>query len=223
MNVWDIILICLMTAAVLWLAASSVISRVKAKRAGIIRVKFPANTKTFVLHLICSALWILLTVTSAVDLPELKKKVDDLQRLGFLDFHKEYYDMTFITPDSPWDEQASTEKLLSEFRGKYDRERNLTELRTLCAIGFAVAALFNGAYITKKGVFMFGDLNPRNTAVKVEDGMLCFISQGKLEYAMLRLPASEENLRLYSEFIAKETDRSGDPDATDIIKEREQL
>lgn len=206
MNVWDIILICLMTAAVLWFAVSSVISRVRAKRAGIIRVKFPVNTKVFVCHVVCSAIWILLTVTSTVDLPELKKKVDDLQRLGFLDFHKEYYGMTFIMPDSPWDEQAATEKLLNEYREKYDRERNLTELRALCALLFGIAALFNGAYITKKGVFMFGHIKPRNTAVTVEDKMLCFQSKGKLEYTMLRLPASEENLLLYAELMGKGED-----------------
>lgn len=206
MNVWDIILICLMTAAVLWFAVSSVISRVRAKRAGIIRVKFPVNTKVFVCHVVCSAIWILLTVTSAVELPELKKQVDDLQRLGFLDFHKEYYGMTFITPDSPWDEQAATEKLLNKYREKYDRERNLTELRVLCALCFGIAALFNGAYITKKGVFMFGHIKPRNTAVTVEDKMLCFQSKGKLEYTMLRLPASEENLLLYAELMGKGED-----------------
>lgn len=206
MNVWDIILICLMTAAVLWFAVSSVISRVRAKRAGIIRVKFPVNTKVFVCHVVCSAIWILLTVTSAVELPELKKQVDDLQRLGFLDFHKEYYGMTFITPDSPWDEQAATEKLFNEYREKYDRERNLTESRALCALLFGIAALFNGAYITKKGVFMFGHIKPRNTAVTVEDEMLCFRSKGKLEYTMLRLPASEENLLLYAELMGKGED-----------------
>lgn len=41
MNVWDIILICLMTAAALWFVVSSVITLVKAKRAGVIRIKFP--------------------------------------------------------------------------------------------------------------------------------------------------------------------------------------
>lgn len=206
MNVWDIILICLMTAAVLWFAVSSVISRVRAKRAGIIRVKFPVNTKVFVCHVVCSAIWTLLTVTSTVELPELKKKVDDLQRLGFLDFHKEYYGMIFITPDSPWDEQAATEKLFNKYRVKYDRERNLAELRALCALCFGIAALFNGAYITKKGVFMFGHIKPRNTAVTVEDKMLCFQSKGKLEYTMLRLPASEENLLLYAELMGKGED-----------------
>lgn len=205
MNVWDIILICLMTAAVLWFAVSSVISRVRAKRVGIIRVKFPVNTKVFVCHVVCSAIWILLTVTSTVDLPELKKKVDDLQRLGFLDFHKEYYGMT-ITPGSPWDEQAATEKLFNEYREKYDRERNRTESQALCALLFGIAALFNGAYITKKGVFMFGHIKPRNTAVTVEDKMLCFQSKGKLEYTMLRLPASEENLLLYAELMGKGED-----------------
>lgn len=206
MNVWDIILICLMTAAVLWFAVSSVISRVRAKRAGIIRVKFPANTKVFVCHLICSAIWILLTVTSTVDLPELKKKVDDLQRLGFTQFHMEYYNLGVKNPVSSETEQYATEKLLSEYRGKYDRERNRTELQALCSLGFAVAALFNGAYITKKGVFMFGDIKPRNTAVTVEDKMLCFQSKGKLEYTMLRLPASEENLLLYAELMGKGED-----------------
>lgn len=204
MNVWDMILICLMTAAVLWFAVSSAISRVRAKRAGIIRVKFPVNTKVFVCHVVCSAIWIIIIFLYSGQCSEYKKEMDDLLRLGFLDFHKEYYGMTFITHDSSWDEQAATEKLLNEYREKYDRERNRTELQALCALGFGIAALFNGAYITKKGVFMFGDIKPRNTAVTVEDKMLCFQSKGKLEYTMLRLPASEENLLLYAELITEE-------------------
>lgn len=206
MNVWDIILICPMTAAVLWFAVSSVISRVRAKRAGIIRVKFPADTKVFVCHVVCSAIWIIIFFMKVGQCSEYKKEMDDLQRLGFLDFHKEYYGMTFITPDSPWDEQAATEKLFNKYRVKYDRERNLTELRALCALCFGIAALFNGAYITKKGVFMFGHIKPRNTAVTVEDKMLCFQSKGKLEYTMLQLPASEENLLLYAELMGKGED-----------------
>ncbi|MCX4355564.1 MAG: hypothetical protein OSJ43_04980 [Oscillospiraceae bacterium] len=203
MNVWDIILICLMTAAVLWFGVFSVISRVRAKKAGIIRIKFPANITAFVCMAICAALNITAAVGSAVELPKIKKEMDDLQRLGFVDFHMEYYNWGLKNPVSPETEQSATEKLFNEYRVKYDRERNRTELQALCALLFAIAALFNGAYITKKGVFMFGDIKPKNTAAKVEDGQLCFSSRGKLEYTMLKLPATEENLRLYSEFMTE--------------------
>lgn len=202
MNVWDIILISLMIAAILYFAVFSVISLVMAKRAGIIRVKFPAKTNVFVCHLICFALGILLSVIRAGDCAEYKNAMDDLQRLGFVDFHKEYYGL-IVTSNSPEDEQYATEKLLAEYREKYDRERIPAELQTLVAITFAAAALFNGAYITKQGVFMFGDIKPKKTSAKIEDGMLCFQSRGKHEYTMLMLPASEENLRLYSEFIVE--------------------
>ena len=77
------------------------------------------------------------------------------------------------------------------------------ECQAATAVLFALSALLNGAYITKRGVFMFGDIKPRNTAAMVEEGMLCFQSKGKHEYTMLKLPASEENLRLYSEFIVE--------------------
>lgn len=204
MNVWDIILICLTAAVILWFAVSSVISRVKAKRAGIIRVKFPANSKTFVCNLVCSALWIIITVSDAGQCAEYKEKADAVRTLGFQKYHKEYFSLD-VTPIPPATEQSATEKLFNEYREKYDRERNRQELRTLCAITFGIAALFNGAYITKKGIVMFGDLKPRDTAAKVEDGMLCFNSRGKHEYTMLRLPASEENLRRYSEFIDEKT------------------
>lgn len=204
MNVWDIILICLAAAVILWFAVSSVISRVKAKRAGIIRVKFPVNTKTFVCNLVCSALWIIIIVSEAWQCAEYKEKANAVRTLGFQKFHKEYFSLD-VTPIPPATEQSATEKLVNEYREKYDRERNGQELRMFCAVTSAIAALFNGAYITKKGVFMFGDPKPRDTAAKVEDGMLCFNSRGKHEYTMLRLPASEENLRLYSEFITEET------------------
>lgn len=203
MNVWDIILICLMTAVVSWFVVSSVISRVKAKRAGIIRVKFPMNTKMFVCNLVCSAIWIIIIVSEAGLCAEYKEKMDAVQALGFQKYHKEYLNWD-VTPIPPETEQSATEELFNGYRKKYDRERNGQELRTLCAITFGIAALFNGAYITKKGVFMFGDIKPRNTAAKVEDAMLCFQSKGKHEYTMLKLPATEENLRLYSEFMTEE-------------------
>lgn len=203
MNVWDIIFICLMTAVVSWFVVFSVITLVRAKKAGIIRVKFPANTAPFVCMAICAALNITAAVGRSVELPELKKEMDDLQRLGFVDFHMEYYHL-IVTSTTPEDEQYATEKLLSEYREKYDRKRHMVIIQALAAISCSAAALFNGAYITKKGVFMFGDIKPRNTAAKVEDAMLCFQSKGKHEYTMLKLPATEENLRLYSEFMTEE-------------------
>lgn len=204
MNVWDIIWICLMTAAVLWFVVSSVVTRVRAKKAGIIRVKFPANTTPFVCMAICAALNITAAVGRYIEMPELKKEMDDLQRLGFIQFHKEYYNLGVKNPVPPETEQSATEKLLSEYREKYDRKRHMVIIQTGAAICCSAAVLFNGAYITQKGVFMFGDTKPRNTAAKVEDGMLCFQSKGKHEYTMLKLPATEENLRLYSEFMTEE-------------------
>ncbi len=106
MNVWDIILICLMTAAALWLVVSSVITLVKAKRAGVIRIKFPANITPFVYMAICAALNITAAVGSAVELHKIKKEMDDLQRLGFVDFHMEYYNWGLEYPFSPETEKA---------------------------------------------------------------------------------------------------------------------
>ncbi len=204
MNVWDIILIGLIIAAVLWFAVSSVISRVRAKKAGIIRVKRPAKIDVFVCNTVCAVLGAVMTVSGIAPCVKQKKTIDDLERLGFVQFHMEYYNWGVKNPVSPEIEQSATEKLLSKYREEYDRERNLTEARALLAVIFAVAAFFNGAYITKKGVYMFGDIKPRNTAAKVEDGQLCFNSRGKLECTMLKLPATEENLRLYSEFMTEE-------------------
>lgn len=202
MNALDIILICPATAAIIYFAVISVISRVRAKRAGIIRVKIPANKTHFVCMAICAALNIMIVIARVGECAEYKKPVDDLQRLGVQKFHKEYYNWE-VMPNSPEDEQFATEKLLSQFREKYDRKRHITELQALTAIFFTASAMLNGAYITKQGVYMFGDIKPKNTAAKIEDGMLCFQSQGKHEYTMLKLPASEENLRLYSEFISE--------------------
>lgn len=204
MNAWDIILLCLGTAAIIYFAVSSVISLVKAKKAGIIRMIIPTNKTRFVCMAICAALNIMLVIGRAGECAEYKKPMDDLQRLGFQKFHKEYYNWD-VTSNSPEDEQNATEKLLSQYREKYDRKRHMTELQALTAIFFTASALLNGAYITKRGVYIFGDIKPKNTAAKIEDGMLCFQSKGKHEYTMLKLPASEENLRLYSEFITEGT------------------
>lgn len=203
MNVWDIILISLMTAAILDFAVFSVLSRVMAKKAGIIRVKIPTNKTRFVCMAICAVLNIVIVIGRAGECAEYRKTMDDLQRLGFVDFHKEYYGL-IVTSNSPEDEQYATEKLLARYREKYDHKRHMMEMQASTAICFTLSALFNGAYITKQGVFMFGDIKPKKTAAMVEDGMLCFQSKGKHEYTMLKLLASEENLRLYSEFIVED-------------------
>lgn len=202
MNAWDIIFACLTGAALIYIIFFFVISRVKAKKLGIIRVKFPVNKKTFVCNLICAALNIILVVMRVGSCAEYAAAVNDLQTLGYREFQREYYGLDY-TFESAEAERSATEKLLSEYREKYDHERLIMELQTLTALGFAGAALLNGAYITKQGVIMFGDTKPRKTAVGIKDGMLCFRSEGKLEYTMLRLPASEENLRLYSDFMVK--------------------
>lgn len=203
MNAWDIILISLMIAAILYFAVFSVISPVMAKRAGIIRVKFPANTSRFVCMAVCAALNVMLAIGRVDECTKYKNEMDDLQRLGFVEFHKEYYNF-IVTSDSPENEQFATEKLLSQYREKYDHKRHMVEAQAATAVLFALSALLNGAYITKRGVFMFGDIKPKNTAAVIEDGMICFQSNGKLfDYTMFKLCASEENLRLYSEFIVK--------------------
>lgn len=203
MNVWDIILLCLITAAIIYFAVISVISRIRAKKAGIIRVKFPANTAGFVCMAVCAVLNIILVIGRVDECTEYKNEMDDIQRLGLVAYYKEYlnWDLMF---SSPGDEQIETEKLLSEYREKYDHKRHMTEVRAITAIGFTLSALLNGAYITKQGVYMFGDIKPKKTAAKIEEGMLCFRSQGKHEYTILKLPANEENLRLYSEFIVED-------------------
>ena len=204
MNAWDIILFSLTIAAVLYYSVCAVISRVKAKKAGIIRVKFPMNTARFVCMAVCAALNVLLVIGRIDECAKYKNEMNDLQRLGLVAYYKEYlnWDLTF---NSPEDEQIETGKLLSEYREKYDHKRHIMECQAATAVLFALSALLNGAYITKKGVFIFGDIKPKNTSAVIEDEMICFQSNGKLfDYTMLKLPASEENLRLYSEFIVEE-------------------
>lgn len=186
MNAWDIILFSLTIAAVLYFSVCAAISLVKAKRAGIIRVRFPANTAGFVCMAVCAVLNVMLVVGRIDECTKYIKEMDDLQRL-FVEFHNEYYGWV-VTSDSPEKEQFATEKLFSEYREKYDQIRHIMELQTVTAVLFIFSALLNGAYITKRGVFMFGDIKPKNTAAVIEDEMLCFQSKGKHEYAMLKLP-----------------------------------
>ena len=173
------------------------------QKAGIIRVKFPANTARFVCMAVCAALNVMLVFGRIDECTEYKNKMDDLQRLGFVEFHKEYFNF-IVTSDSPEKEQFATDKLLSEYREKYDHKRHMMECQAATAVLFALSALLCGAYITKLGVFMFGDIKPKNTAAVIEDGMICFQSKGKHEFTMLKLPANEENLRLYSAFLVKD-------------------
>ncbi|MCM1166909.1 MAG: hypothetical protein NC299_05900 [Lachnospiraceae bacterium] len=204
MNVIEITMICLAAAVAACVIIIRAVSFVKAKKCGIIRTKIPAGTTAFVGSLICAALHIMIVVMRASVCADCKAEMDDLQTLGFKDFHMEYYRLE-VTVDDPEAERAATEKLLSRYREKYDRERRLVELYALAAAGFVGVALLNGAYITKEGVLMFGDLKPRKTAAVVEDGKFRFRSADKREFTMLTLPASEENLRLYSVFTGNNT------------------
>lgn len=203
MNIMDIICGCLIGALIIYIPVSCILSRVNAKKLGIIRAKYPANIKMFVCHAVCAALGIMLVITRVGECEKYGKILYGLQTRGVRQFYAEYYGIKVLDFDDPEEEEKALDKLIADYQEKYDKERRAAEWQAVVMLCFASAALFNGAYITKQGLIYFGEIKLKKTAAKIEDGKLRFYLEKNPDGTALTLPATEENLRLYSEFITE--------------------
>lgn len=81
-NGFSVFIICLGTAALLFIVIRAVVSAVKAKRSGIVRTVYPSNPRTLIIELIAVALGIANFITSGVQAMLSREYVSDIDARG---------------------------------------------------------------------------------------------------------------------------------------------
>lgn len=165
------------------------ISKKRAKERGILRVKYPivnGHTAIAAVIIFLFATLIILTVHSLKD---------DLPLLAEFQTH-------LAQTDDP-EEARLLSRLVEYVSSNIERERYQIVFSVCLIIVELISIFTRGAYVTKEGVVDFGAFKPQKTAVRVECGAYSFFVGKKERYAFC-LPLSEENEKLFSDFIVPE-------------------
>lgn len=167
------------------------ISKKRAKERGVLRVKYPIFNGHTAIEAGIIFLFAALIILNAYVLK------DDIAELA------EYRSMLAETdPDAPEHIKLFTE-FIEYIRSNIERERYQI-IFSVCLIIVELISIFTrGAYVTKEGVVDFGAFKPQQTAVRAECGAYSFYVGKKRRYAFC-LPLSEENEKLFSDFIVPE-------------------
>lgn len=196
-------------------AVLRVISRVKAKRNGIIKVKQPLSPIRFAIGIACAVVLAVLFVISLTAHRKYFDHIADMQARGIIAV-AEYKNTTpeeLLSGVSVIGEKSYEEIYVEHETARF---QSLVEDARRSALVFGINALVlvlteilagcmgGGAYFTKNGIIFFAGLKLQKTSAKIENGKICFYLNGDTSRALTKLPADEKNTRLFSEFITPE-------------------
>lgn len=190
-GLWSIVIICTAAAAVVWEIVFLTISRRRAQRIGVLRVKYPIWNSGTVLSMFVLMTAVLVIVISAVMLP---RELADLA------------DYQAQLPQAP------------ELYGRYIEKTENTIAKDrfmltygIVVVGLALLSIFKcGAYITKDGIVFFGSFKPRKTAARIEYGSINFYTGEKRQRYAFELPETDDNKELFKSFITREEQRAAE-------------
>lgn len=184
-GLWSIVIICATTLGVTAQIVYLIISRRRAERLGILRVKYPVWNGGTALSAFVAVLGIIVIIISAVCIPRDLADLADYQTRLLQD--EELYD-----------------HLITKTENALARDR----FQLVVSIAFVVMEFLSiftrGAYITKDGIIFFASTKLLKTSAKIENGKICVYINGDESRALTKLPANEKNTRLFSEFITPE-------------------
>lgn len=207
-NVWRIIGTVVCAAYIAWIIAALIVSHAKAKRIGIIRVKYPTSPAWFAG---AAALTLLMWGSFAFFTAEYNKNnryLSDMQTRGIAavaERHNKSIDellsgAEFVGANSYEDiyverESASYTKIVEQNRIIMLSDLVGSVMVTLIAMSGC------GAYITKGGIMTFTGFKPLKTAARTEGEKICFYTEKKPGRIWAKFPADEKNRALFSEFL----------------------
>lgn len=176
-------MISLGAAAVVCETVYLVITRRRAKRLGVLRVKYPVWNGGTALSAFAAVLGIFMIIISVT---EINRSLADLA------------DYRARLPQEPelykwYIEPTETSLARDRFQLVYSIFITVLEL---------VMIFKSGAYITKDGVMFFGSLKPQKTAARIELGAINFYIGKKRQRYAFELPETDENRELFSEFLS---------------------
>lgn len=196
-------------AVILWNAAALTISRVRAGKAGILRVKYPTTAAGFFGALLLSLTMWGSFVYFAVDYRQAEKHLDDMKTRGMIAV-AEYENKTvdellsgaeFIGDESY--EEIYLERETASFTSVAEQKRIIMFAAAIGAFTVTLLMLSGcGAYITKSGVMFFTGIKPLKTRAKIQGNKICFYTSKRPAKAAFKLPATKKNWELFSDFIA---------------------
>lgn len=206
----DTIFLILLTALCAWLDGTLIISLVRARKIGIVRVIFPANLTGLVLMVCLMAGLVFLSAESAASSRKYSDYVADMGTRG-IEAVAEYENRTV---DSYF-EAIVTEKeedyaahIVSIEKARYEKQANLTRRQSrYYALSAVQLVLYLPGFIvivTKDGLMYAGSVKPHKFSVLAREKRLCVYTDnsGYSEKPFIKLRGSEKNKELFSEYMA---------------------
>lgn len=190
-GVWSVVIICAAAAAVVLETVYMIITRLRAKRLGILRVKYPIWNGDTALSAFVAMLGIIMLIISIIVIPHELADLADYQ--ARLSQNPELYTWYI--------EKTETSLARDRFQLVYSIVITAIELGTIFK---------SGAYITKDGVLFFGGLKPQKTAARTELGAINFYVGKKRQRYAFELPETDENRELFKSFILPEEPQSAE-------------
>lgn len=205
----DTIFLILLAALCAWLDGTLIISLVRARKIGIVRVIFPANLTGLVLMVCLMAGLVFLSAESAASSRKYSDYVADMGTRG-IEAVAEYENRTV---DSYF-EAIVTEKredyaahIVSIEKAQYEKQANLTRRQSrYYALSAAQLMLYLPCFIilvTKDGLMYAGSVKPHKFSVVAREKRLCVYTDnsGYSEKPFIKLRGSEKNKSLFSEYM----------------------
>lgn len=197
----------IITAAIIVLvAAQTVCASVRARKAGIVRTVYPVVNLRFILLIAAAIFFTVMAVWSFARANKLNDHINDIESRGFAAASE---DPVIEANDIfvPKDDEAAFVRI----------EKGYTELKIKIEIShashYALAVVFallelatSCLFITKEhSVQSLQSFSPNRVTTYIKNGKLRFCDEEDPGRVLLKLPATDENLELYSGFISPET------------------
>lgn len=181
-ELWSIIIVCVAAAGIVTQIVYLVITRRRAKKLGILRVKYPVWNGGTALAAFVSVMGIFLIILCATEIPRNLADLADYQ--AWLSDDPEYYTRCI--------EKTETALARNRFQLVFCISYTALQLLTIFT---------SGAYITRDGVLFFGGMKPKQTAARIEFGAINFYVGKKRQRYAFDLTNNEENRALFSGFL----------------------
>ncbi len=179
---WNIVIICVAALAFAVQIVYRIISRRRAEKFGILRVKYPIFGGGAALSAIVAVIAVFAIIFAAVEIPR------DLANIA------EYEALVDENPELYGNLVEKAENRLGQDRFMLTYGIVMTALELLSIFG-------KGAYITKRGMMYFDGIKPVETSARLENGAINFYAVGKRERYAFDLPDTSENRELFERFI----------------------
>ena len=208
LKAWEMAAVYVEGAILFGVAAVFALSRFKAWRIGIIKVKFPIYPARFALTLLCSAALAALAVLSLISYRRYSDHIADMQTRGIIavaDHENTTVDellsgASFIGEESY--EEIYVERETARFQSlSEDALRNAAVFGANALVVALIIAMSGGAYFTKKGVMFFSSFRILRTTARIRYGKILFFVNGDLGQVFATFPVTSTNRKIFNNFI----------------------